>query len=217
MALKAGRVGIDPKYVDEDGKPISNNEEIENEIQRIELDIAQLQTSKVGIAQLTANSKTFNFAYDATSQKYGYKLDGTGDFIPFDDPAVVGMNIPEAVTAGIIFECCDSSEVVDTSKEVSAEITSGGYQVDNGMCYIDCDMVIHSTESAYVKVSGFPKSLSTNWRYVAHSAFNDVANMSTDTYAFKPATNDDYFVIYGLNTSASDTVIRISGMYPVST
>lgn len=37
-------------------------------------------------ANLTANSKKFTFAYDDNSKKYGYLLNGEGDFYPFNDP-----------------------------------------------------------------------------------------------------------------------------------
>lgn len=127
MALKAGRVGLDPKYVTPEGAPVSNTEQIE-------LEIEQLQTSKVGIGQLTANNKGFYFAYDATSQKYGYKLDGTGDFIPFEEGGigwVPPFDIPErqyiTMTSGV------------------TKVSGGFYKKSNDHhCYIDIVVKLES-------------------------------------------------------------------------
>lgn len=95
MAIKAGLVGVNPKGVDHNGMPKGGEAD----------------------KQLTANGKKFFFAYDETSKKYGYKLDGTGDFIPFESTAgTIGLNIPDPTMEGIVYD------------DTKIEYVSGGYQ-----------------------------------------------------------------------------------------
>lgn len=99
MAIKAGLVGVNPKGVDKNGMPIASG------------------GSGVDEAQLTANGKKFFFAYDETSEKYGYKLDGAGDFIPFESTAGnIGLNIPNPTMEGVVYD------------DTKIEYVSGGYQ-----------------------------------------------------------------------------------------
>lgn len=122
MALKAGRVGVNPSQVDMAGNVIGGG----GGDTYTKLEIDQMLGSKVGIGQLEANNKDFYFAYDETSQKYGYKLDGTGDFHPFEEGGSggAGWNRPaELVTTGLTPTNC--------------QIVDGGYYINNGVCIID--------------------------------------------------------------------------------
>lgn len=141
MAIKAGLVGVNPKGVDKNGMPIgSGGANVEAEIQQINLDIAQLQASKVGIGQLTANNKAFNFAYDSTTEKYGYKLDDTGDFHPFDGAAgTIGLNIPNPTMEGVVYD------------DTKIEYVSGGYQtvVTEAGIMLYADIIFKGLLSSY--------------------------------------------------------------------
>ena len=126
MAIKAGLVGVNPKGVDKNGMPIGSS------------------ADSVGEAQLTANGKKFFFAYDETSEKYGYKLDGAGDFIPFESAGGEGLVLPDPSTAGISF----------TSDQL--EIVSGGYQEIDGRMYIDLVFKNNSASNVSATVNGLP-------------------------------------------------------------
>lgn len=144
MAIKAGLVGVNPKGVDKNGMPISSGgANVEAEIQQINLDIAQLQASKVGIGQLTANNKAFNFAYDSTTEKYGYKLDGTGDFIPFES---AGGGPGWVKPAELTTEGLTDSQYL--------EIRSGGIYVDTDNGKVIIDIVVYKLGST--TISGLP-------------------------------------------------------------
>lgn len=123
MALKAGLVGVNPKGVDKNGMPIGSG------------------GSGVDEAQLTANGKKFFFAYDETSEKYGYKLDGAGDFIPFESAGSgPGWVKPaDLITTGLQYYRC--------------EYVEGGYYIDGKLLYVD--IVVKVTNSGAV-VYGFP-------------------------------------------------------------
>ena len=168
MAIKAGLVGVNPKGVDKNGMPIgSGGANVEAEIQQINLDIAQLQASKVGIGQLTANNKTFNFAYDSTTEKYGYKLDGTGDFIPFESAGGgPGWVKPaDLVTTGLSYGNC--------------EYVEGGYVIDGGNVYFDI-LVLGSTNGA-CSVDGLPPCDKSGLRFDA--AFLQDISEKNDYYS----------------------------------
>lgn len=138
MALKAGRVGVNPSQVDMAGNVIGGSSDTYTK-----LEIDQMMGSKVGIGQLEANNKDFYFAYDATTQKYGYKLDNTGDFHPFEEGGSgrAGWNRPaDLITTGLTPTNC--------------QIIDGGYYIDNGVCIID--ICVKSTSSYSNKsISGF--------------------------------------------------------------
>ena len=142
MALKAGLVGVNPKGVDKNGMPIaSGSADVEAEIQQINLDIAHLQASKVGIGQLEANNKAFHFAYDSTSEKYGYKLDGTGDFIPFESAGGgPGWNTPADLSGNLL------------TLASGVSLVEGGAVLIDDVLYVD---VILQKEAASSSVSNF--------------------------------------------------------------
>lgn len=189
MALKAGRVGLDPKYVTEEGAPISNSAEMESEIQQIKLDIADLQTSKVGITQLTANDKEFYFAYDATSQKYGYKLDGTGDFIPFEEAGMGWVRPANLITTGLSYGSGQS-------------YVSGGYEVNGDQCYVDIVLLVSGTStSANLSISGLPNG---------NLAYNYIVNANTG------ATEADVKDRYGYCANLSNRNVNNSGTLSAS-
>lgn len=201
MAIKAGLVGVNPKGVDKNGMPIgSGGANVEAEIQQINLDIAQLQASKVGIGQLTANNKAFNFAYDSTTEKYGYKLDGTGDFIPFESAGGgPGWVKPaELTTEGLTY--------------TNLEYVSGGYYIDNGICYIDiCLKSTSSSGNKYLK--GLQSKVATDSLYIQiyGAATSDVANqyIINGTTSLKyildsenlPSNVDKYMHLFGMCTA----------------
>lgn len=119
MALKAGRVGVAPSQVDMAGNIIGGSSDTYTK-----LEIDQMLGSKVGIGQLEANNKDFYFAYDETSQKYGYKLDNSGDFHPFEEAADDGIVLSDPIMTGI------------TPTNSSIENVSGGYMLIDNIYYL---------------------------------------------------------------------------------
>lgn len=175
MALKAGLVGVNPKGVDKNGMPIASG------------------GSGVSEAQLTANGKQFFFAYDETSEKYGYKLDGAGDFIPFESAGGgPGWVKPADLThEGLIFSS-------------NCEYIEGGYYDDGTMVYID--VVYHKTSGSSGKIEGFPlmKNLYTmNFsRYALNNSPSDI-----DDY-FINSTTADYCSLGLLSSTATDCALQ---------
>ena len=142
MALKAGRVGVNPSQVDMAGNVIGGGG---NTYTKLEID--QMLGSKVGIGQLEANNKDFYFAYDETSQKYGYKLDGTGDFHPFEEAGgSPGWNKPANLT--------------DDNLNYGTSFTKveGGYFIDGSTVYVDITVLVNSRTN----FEGFPPCRSTS-------------------------------------------------------
>jgi len=121
MAIKAGLVGVNPKGVDKEGMPIGSGGSVDA-YTKAQTDA--LLAGKVGTSQLTANSKAFHFAFDETSQKYGYKLDGEGAFIPFEEAADDGIVLSDPIMTGI------------TPTNSSIENVSGGYMLIDNVYYL---------------------------------------------------------------------------------
>lgn len=128
MALKAGTVGLDPKYVDKNGAPISQDMPVDA-YTKAETDV--LLEAKADLTSLRANSKTFQFAY--SGGKYGYKAGSTGDFHPFEEAGVTCMGWVKPADLSIGSAVLDSGIALD----------SGGYVIKDGVCYID--MLVHNT------------------------------------------------------------------------
>lgn len=143
MALKAGLVGVNPKGVDKNGMPIGSGGSVDA---YTKAETNTLLNGKVSNSQLTANNKAFHFAYDSTSEKYGYKLDGTGDFIPFENAgaAVDGWNKPaDLITTGLTYDA-------------TLTYVSGGYVTKNGVTYLDLTVANTETSGTIVHVYGLP-------------------------------------------------------------
>lgn len=146
MALKAGRVGVDPSQVDMSGRVIGGSSDTYTK-----LEIDQMLGSKVGVGQLEANNHSFNFAFDATSQKYGYKLDGTGDFHPFEEAGgSPGWNKPANLT--------------DENLNYGTSFTKveGGYFIDGSTVYVDITILVNSRSN----FQGFPPCTSSSGRFL---------------------------------------------------
>lgn len=124
MALKAGRVGVAPSQVDMAGNIVGGGSDSYTKAEADAKFATKSETAAFATkAQLTANEKEFTFAYDATTQKYGYKLDGTGDFHPFES-AAAGLILPDRVTTGLTFPG-------------NLKFEEGGYQIIDDICYFD--------------------------------------------------------------------------------
>lgn len=138
MAIKAGLVGVNPKGVDKNGMPIGSGGSSGDAYTKSETNA--LLAGKVSNAQLTANSKAFHFAYDETSGKYGYKLNGVGDFIPFESTAGnIGLNIPNPTMEGSVYD------------DTKIEYVSGGYQtvVSEAGIMLYGDIIFKGLSSGY--------------------------------------------------------------------
>lgn len=204
MAIKAGLVGVNPKGVDKNGMPIgSGGANVEAEIQQINLDIAQLQASKVGIGQLTANNKAFNFAYDSTTEKYGYKLDGTGDFIPFESAGGgSGWVAPaDLITTGITYTRCSH--------------VSGGYVVIDDMVYVD--IIIQRTSTSAASIAGLPLCKNVGaYILVAKDITSDKYDVYEGNAALSTGITSDHTVI-AMGNGTADGVYHVWGQYLIAT
>lgn len=189
MAIKAGLVGVNPKGVDKNGMPIGSK-------------------GAVSETQLTANGKQFHFAYDSTSEKYGYKLDGTGDFIPFESAGGgPGWVKPaELTTEGLTGLRCD--------------IIEGGYFVKDGICYYD--VIIKSTQNAGAFVLGFPmKSDSNDLRTCARAQNLEKNAVEGYTFDYTSTSNtisvSDNKMTIGTGVTTTNRYGHIWGQYEIAT
>lgn len=173
MAIKAGLVGVNPKGVDKNGMPISSGGGSGDAYTKAETNA--LLAGKVSNSQLTANNKTFNFAYDATSGKYGYKLNGTGEFIPFESAGGDGWVTPaDLITTGITYTNLDYVE--------------GGYKIENGICIVDM-IVLHTDTSVASYITTMPLGKNGN-DVLLLKAGNDLASARGYVGAVYPTTTN---------------------------
>lgn len=151
MALKSGRVGVNPKAVDRYGMPRPGDVYTKSETDAKYATKTQVNAC-VPKTQLTANSKDFIFAYDETSEKYGYKAGSDGEFVPFEAAGggVVGMNLPDATTTGFTI-----------SSDLTVE--SGGLQVVHGTSY---DLLYGDITLSYSSTSGDHKIDLPSGKYI---------------------------------------------------
>lgn len=202
MAIKAGLVGVNPKGVDKNGMPIgsggSNDTYTKSETNA-------LLAGKVNSTQLTANNKTFNFAYDETSEKYGYKLNGTGDFIPFESAGAgsPGWNTPaNPITTDLTY--------------TNLTYVEGGYVIDDDICVLDI-IVLHNDTSVTSYINGLPRGANAN-DVMMLRASNDLDNARGYVGAIYPTTTNNA-------AQTSDNYIEVGatgyvhywGMYEIAT
>ena len=128
MALKAGTVGLDPKYVDKNGAPITGDVSVDA-YTKAETDV--LLEAKADLTSLEANSKTFQFAY--SDGKYGYKAGSTGDFHPFEEAGVTCMGWVKPANLQSLVNI-----IGNISGKVSNPSTNaGGVYIDGKNLYFD--------------------------------------------------------------------------------
>ena len=187
MAIKAGLVGVNPKGVDHNGMPIASGG----------------SGSGVSEAQLTANGKQFFFAYDETSEQYGYKLDGAGDFIPFEGAGGDGWVAPaDSITTGLGYTNLDYVE--------------GGYKTENGICILDIT-VLHTNTTIVSYLTGLPRSKNSSEVILLKAAndlegargYVDAVNPTTVTHATQTIT--DYIQVDATG------YVHYWGMYEIAT
>lgn len=201
MAIKAGLVGVNPKGVDKNNMPIGSGGGSGDAYTKSETNA--LLAGKVSNAQLTANSKAFHFAYDETSGKYGYKLNGAGDFIPFDSAGGAGWVTPaDAITTGLVF--------------TNLEFIEGGYVIEDGICIFDT-IVLHTDTSVTSYINAMPRGVNAN-DVVSLKAANDLASVRGYVNAIYPTTtnnsaqtNDNYIEV------GATGYVHIWGMYEIAT
>lgn len=196
MALKAGRVGVNPSQVDMAGNVIGGGSS--DSYTKAESD-AKYATK----TQLTANEKEFNFAYDATTQKYGYKAGATGDFHPFEEGGSGGKGwvTPPNLTREGLNIVAAAFEYVD-----------GGYYVDNveNIVYVDLTLQIKTQSSGY-DVSGFPVAASG---YYSVLVYENGKPFDLRPYIATPYANDTR--LQSTTSSASNgKTLRFCGTYPL--
>ena len=151
MAIKAGLVGVNPKGVDKNGMPIGSG------------------GSGVSEAQLTANGKKFFFAYDATTQKYGYKLDGAGDFIPFES---AGGGPGWVKPADLTTEGLSDSTYL--------KIRSGGIYVDTDNGKVIIDIVVYKLGGT--NITGLPAANIANTTIYLSANYSATESDVIDNY-----------------------------------
>lgn len=196
MAIKAGRVGVAPSQVDMAGNIVGGASESYTKAESDAKYATKTETAAFATkASLTANEKEFTFAYDATTQKYGYKLDGAGDFYPFES-ARVGFNITDPSVEGLTYD-------------PTVTIDSGGYQLVDNICYVDIIFTTTHTSGTHY-IAGFPA-------YQDGATFSLLVSMTS--YAGYSATS-----LSRASSSAPARVqapnagtYRIYGQYPIKT
>lgn len=202
MAIKAGLVGVNPKGVDKNGMPISSGGGGSVDAYT-KAETNALLAGKVDNSQLTANNKAFHFAYDATSGKYGYKLNGTGEFIPFESAGGDGWVTPaDLITTGITYTNLDYVE--------------GGYKIENGICIVDM-IILHTDTSTTSYITTMPRGKNGN-DVILLKAGNDLASARGYVGAIYPTTTN--------NATQTDTnyievgatgYVHYWGMYEIDT
>lgn len=143
MALRAGRVGVSPEIVDNNGfiKNMGGGSEPVDAYTKAETDT--LLATKADLSSLRANAKTFQFAY--SGGKYGYKAGTNGTFHPFEEAGVTVM--------GWVKPAELSSEGITFGEGL--EYVSGGYAIlDQKMVYVD--LIYRRTATGSAAVGGLP-------------------------------------------------------------
>jgi len=205
MALKAGTVGIDPKYLDKNGAPIGNGNQVDT---YTKTQIDEKLDAKANISYLTANNKKFQFAYDSATGKYGYKAGAQGDFHPFEEGGSGGkgwVTPPDLEHTGLTFNRC--------------EYVEGGYVVDNDVVYIDIIVsALYTGSGANIKGSPRPGRIggvATLLALKSGSTLNDVKANDFYTTTGYCDTQDNLGLIALPNVSTVGTYYRVFGEYPV--
>ena len=140
MALRAGRVGVSPDIVDNNGfiKNMGGGGEPIDAYTKAETDA--LLATKADQSNLTANSKNFIFAY--SNGQYGYKAGATGAFTPFNRP---GWNKP-----GLL------SNLFGFSNDYLEPVSGGWYVDEKGMVYID--IIYQRVNTGSSQITGLPRA-----------------------------------------------------------
>lgn len=148
MALKAGRVGVNPESVDNSGRPKVDTSNIYTKTQADTKFATKTELSaKADQSNLTANSKDFVFAY--SGGQYGYKAGSDGAFNPFEKAGVTCMGWVKP------------ADLDDTGLVAAEDITieEGGYCIDGDKVIFD---IIFSASAAVTAdialITGLPES-----------------------------------------------------------
>ena len=202
MALKAGLVGVNPNGVDKNGMPKTGDVYTKSESDAKYATITQVNAC-VPKTQLTANSKDFVFAYDSTSEKYGYKAGADGEFVPFDSGAAggVGWVAPE--------------ELITTDLDTTRlDIVKGGYAEIDGDVYVDIIVKRKYTGDEWLKGLPHPNS----GTYLLATPYN-ASLEAVDTYYGGSSLMVNWYNSGGFgyidtgSTGAVDTYMHIWGIY----
>lgn len=203
MALKSGRVGVNPKAVDRYGMPRPGDVYTKTESDAKYATKTQVNAC-VPKTQLTANSKDFIFAYDETTEKYGYKAGATGDFVPFNSGGGgAGWVKPsDLITTGLTPTACT--------------IEDGGYIEDSGEVIFD--LLLHYTGSVNLKISGLPAATATRYfLYIQGDSANDVENVHEFTSGNSSYINSSGDLIISSSYISTGKYIHIFGQYTKAT
>ena len=198
MALKAGTVGIDPKYVDKNGAPIGSGGSVDT---YTKTQIDEKLDAKANISYLIANNKKFQFAYDSESGKYGYKAGAQGDFHPFEE-------------AGGGPGWVKPAELVTTGLTPASGITieEGGYYNDTANHIVYVDIVISTTASASNPITGFPHPPTVTYGAYLIRCQSSTVEEAKDNYNGNYYETIDYSGDMATSVSAS-AVYHIYGQY----
>ena len=191
MALKAGVVGVNPNGVDKNGMPKTDTAAISAEVDAI-------------AANLKANNKDFVFAYDGTSQKYGYKAGADGDFVPFNSGGGgAGWVKPsDLITTGLTPTACT--------------IEDGGYIENDGE--IIFDLLLHYTGSINLKISGLPHATATRYfLYIQGDSANDVKDVHEFNISNSTFINSSGELMISSSYISIGKYIHIFGQYTKAT
>lgn len=187
MALKAGRVGVKSSLVDEYGNIKGMAVDIEERLDDVEELTANIDEN------LTANEKTFVFAYDENSQKYGYKAGIDGEFKPFSSGgSSIGRLFPLDVA---------STEGLTYGNNI--ELVEGGYYIADNKCYMDITLKATGNNNSDV-VLNIPAHTSYSITFLRFVNTADATNLNTNTRNIGAG-----------GTLTANTVVRYIGIYNI--
>lgn len=204
MALKAGRVGVKASLVDEYGNIKGTGADIEERLDDVEELTANIDEN------LTANEKSFVFAYDEDSDSYGYKAGLDGEFKPFSSGGgEIGTLFPYelASTEGLTFH-----EWI--------QLNAGGYLIKDGVVYVDMELECIAPTGSQITsgnaiVSNLPTPIGT--AYYLYDFHKSIAGSSLDAMSYRTFNTSSTGVVSITNGSAMKNnnynKLRVLGYY----
>lgn len=194
MALKAGRVGVAPSQVDNNGNVIGGGssvtvvDNLNSTSSTDALSAKQGSVLKSAVDNKEDASKIGGFEFRVNDGTAQYRTSSSGEWLNFNSGGGEGVVLPSPSTEGV----------------EGATINEGGYQIDidSGMCYVNINI---TNSSNRLSISGLPHaSVASPVCFVNSTGRFSYANVSTSG-AISSGPN-----------SALEGTYSIIGVYPCS-